>query len=283
MVSLADVTEFWNGLPAWTQLLVRLGVVVVIGVLAQWIVRSVLDRSMQRNRHMDDTARLFLVRTAGIVVWIFVAVVILGLLGVDAAALAGGLAVGGFIVGFALKDSLGNLAAGVMLLFYRPFSVGETVTIDGESGDVVALGMALTTIKAADGRIVTLPNGAILGGTIVNHTREPKRRADVLVGIGYDDDIDHAVRAIMEAVKADPRVLDDPAPGVRITDLGDNAVGLQVRPWVRTDDFWQAKADLTGTVKRALDAAGCSIPYPQRDLHIVSGGLPQDASHHHNG
>lgn len=259
------------GLPGWVHTLLQVLVVLLVGYIVDWILDRQLNRVLERNRHVDDTTRVFLVRVVDVGVWALTIVVALSVLGVDPAALAGGLAVGGFIVGFALKDTLGNLAAGVMLVFYRPFNVHDWVTIDGQQGDVQSLGMAMTTLKAADGRIVTLPNGAVLGGTIVNHTREPIRRADVLVGIDYDDDIDTAVKVILEAVGSDDRVLDDPAPGVRITDLGDNAVGLQVRPWVRTPDIWQAQADLHGTVKRALDAAGINIPYPQRDVHVHGG------------
>ncbi len=271
MVNLADVQAAWTGLPEWIQTAVQIALLLLVGVFFRAVGHGLLRRALRKSKHIDATTRGFLLRTISFAVWLAVIFVALGLLGVDTVALAGGLAVGGFIVGFALKDSLGNLAAGIMLLLYRPFNVGDNVTLDGEQGDVRSLGMALTTIKAGDGRIVTIPNGKVLGGTITNHTREPIRRADVLVGIGYDDDIDTAVRAIMDAVAADERVLEDPAPSVRIRDLGDSAVGLQVRPWVNTEDFWKARADMHGIVKRALERAGCSIPYPQQDIHIITG------------
>jgi small conductance mechanosensitive channel len=268
MVSFNDFVNLYLGLPIWGQ---RASHVIVV-LLATWLIKWVVDRYVRKllhaNRHVDDTTAGFVMRIMDLGIWALALVVALGAAGVDTAALAGGLAVGGFIVGFALKDTLGNLAAGFMLLLYRPFNVGDTVTIDGQSGDVVLLGMALTTMKAADGRIITLPNGKVLGNTILNHTREPTRRADVLVGIGYNDDIDGAVRAILEAVKQDPRVLAEPEPSVRITSLGDNAVGLQVRPWVQTADYWKAQADLHATVKQAIESSGGSIPFPQRDVHI---------------
>lgn len=257
-----------RALPTWQETTLHIALVIIgawafIKLGLKWV-----NRAMYRSRHVDDTLRMFFMNTVRMTGGILAAIVILAILGVDLAALVGGLAIGGFVIGFALKDTLGNLAAGVMLLFYRPFNVGDTVTIAGNDGEVTNLGMALTTMKVADGKIVTIPNGSVLGSAIVNHTREPIRRADVIVGIGYDDDIDAAVKAILEAVAEDPRVLKDPAPGVRITALGASSVDLQVRPWVNTDDFWQAKADLHKTVKAAVEAAGCTIPYPQQDVHL---------------
>lgn len=242
--------------------------VLAIGWAVDWVLDRKLNHALTRHRFVDDTARTFLVRTVDITVWVVTIAVALGFLGVDPAALAGGVAVGGFVVGFALKDTLGNLAAGIMLLVYRPFHVTDTVTIDGQSGDVVSLGMAMTVLKAGDGRVITMPNGKVLGGTITNHTREPMRRADVMVGIHFNDDLDLASQAILAALAEDSRVLADPAPTVRITELGNHGVGLHVRPWVATGDYWKAKADLHGTVKDALRNAGCTIPYPQQDVHV---------------
>ncbi len=250
----------------WLNTTLRVVLVLVLGWLAIRFLRPIILRTLDHGK--DATLTGFLRRVISMVSWVIVAVVALGVAGVDAAALAGGIAVGGFIIGFAVKDTLGNLAAGVTLLIYRPFDKGDTVSIAGTDGDVMDLGMAMTWIKTADARIAAIPNGSVLGGTIINHTREPKRRADVTVGISYDDDIDTTIRAILDDVAKDPRVLDDPAPGVRITALGDSSVNLQVRPWVNTDDYWQTRADLNATVKRAVEGAGCSIPYPQRDVHV---------------
>lgn len=261
---------WYAALSPWVQTLVTVVVVFFVGLIVIKTVKGIVKSNLERSPHIESTLKGFIGGLVEVVGWLLLIVVVLGVAGVDVAALVGGLAIGGFIIGFALKDTLGNLAAGVMLLFYRPFKVDETVTIDGMDGTVVRLSISLTTLKCADGRLITIPNGSVLGGAIVNHTREPLRRADVLVGIGYDDDIDTAVRAIMDALKTDARVLAEPEPGIRLTDLGDNAVGLQVRPWVKTEDYWQAKADFVGVVKRALDAAGCSIPYPQRDVHVYT-------------
>ncbi len=271
MVTFQDFTDGLAALPGWQRALLSAAVIVIVGYLFMRFGRALVRAAMVRNKHIDATLTQFVMAVISSVGWIvIIAAVLVYSAGVDLTAMLGGLAIGGFVIGFALKDTLGNLAAGVMLLFYRPFNLGDTVTISGETGDVMSLGMALTTLKVADGRIVTLPNGNVLGSSITNHTRHPMRRADVSVGISYDDDIDAAVKAILEAVGQDARVLADPAPSVRIAALGASSVDLMVRPWVNTGDFWQAKADLHATVKRAVEAAGCTIPYPQQDVHIIS-------------
>ncbi len=268
MTVLSDLVAGFQSLPNWSQRTVLVALTLVAGYLFLKIVVKTVDRALQREERIDATLRSFLDTIVDVVGWALVIVLTLGVAGVNVGAMLGGLAIGGFIIGFALKDTLGNLAAGVMLLFYRPFNINDTITVAGQDGDVVDLGLALTTLKAADGRIITLPNGNVLGGTIINHTRNERRRADVAVGIGYDDDIGAATRSILEAVANDSRVLKDPAPSVRITGLGASSVDLQVRPWVQTSDFWQTKADLHATVKAAVEAAGCSIPYPQTDVHL---------------
>lgn len=268
MALVTDLQSGFQALPDWQQRVVLVALTLLIGFLAIRVVIRTVDRSLRRVPRIDETLREFLDRLVDVVAWALLTVVVLGVAGVNVGALLGGLAIGGFVLGFALKDTLGNLAAGVMLLFYRPFNVGDVITLNGQDGEVASLGMALTTLNAADGRLITVPNGSALGGVIINHTRAPRRRVDVVVGIAYDDDIDAATRSILGALEADPRVLADPAPSVWISGLGASSVDLQVRPWVRTADLWPATADMKGVVKRAVEDAGCTIPFPQRDVHV---------------
>ena len=269
-------TRLIEAVQGWDPLVQKLAMALVVlvgGYVLMRLAVALITEAVKRNPKVDRTLAHFVkavLKTGG---WLVLGVVVLGVLGVNVAALMGGLAVGGFIVGFALKDTLGNLAAGAMLLFYRPFDIGDTVSIASSEGEVVSLGMSLTVLRAADGRLISIPNGTILDDAIVNHTRAPTRRADVKVGIGYKDDIDAAVRSILKALADDPRVLRDPEAGVRITSLGESSVDLQVRPWVKTEDYWQAQADFHAVVKRAVEAAGCSIPFPQRDLHVFEAKL----------
>lgn len=272
-------TNAFFALPEWGQRLILVALVLVLGWFTIAMARVWAQRALGRMQRLDETVRQFFLTVLVACGWVVVIVVALGVLGVDSAALLGGLAIGGFIVGFALKDVLGNFASGVMLLFYRPFRVGEVAEVGGHTGIVADIGLSLTTIRAADGRLITIPNAAVISGTIVNHTREPKRRADVDVGVAYGDNLDVAIAAIMDAVKGHPKVLPDPALDVRIMGLGDNSVNLQVRPWVQTADLWAVQAELHAVVKRAVEGAGCSIPFPQRDVHVYeSSSTPPPGS-----
>lgn len=235
------------------------------------IVRGYLLHRVQNLKHVDDTLDVFLSRVVQALGWVLIVIAVLLGVGVPASALGGLVAAGGFVVGFAMKDTLGNMAAGAVLLMNRPYNVGESVRIKGEDGVVEALGVSMTTLRTWDGRMVMVPNGTVLGDAILNHTRNPTRRVEVAVGIGYDDDVDKALRAAMEAVNGHPEVRSDPAPMVLVSGLGESSVDLKVRAWVDTPDFGRMGSELTAKVKRAIEGSGCSIPFPQRDLHIVSG------------
>ncbi len=272
--------DWYVGQPGWVQDIVVAAFVVVVGAIVIGILHTWIDVALKRSRRVEETVRRFLLTIFQIAAWIFVGVAVLYVFGVSATALAGLLAAAGFILGFAVKDSLGNIAAGVTLLLYRPFYVDDVVTIGDATGKVMDLGLAMTTVRLKDARLASLTNGEVLSSVIINHTREPTRMADVDVGIGYDDDIQKAIKAILDALEADPRVLADPKPDVRITALGDNSVNLNVRPWVKTGDVFVAKADFHRVVKQALDDAGCSIPYPQRDVHMIPVNGEGDGAPH---
>lgn len=261
--------ETYRDLPGWTQTALHVAIVLAAGYLLLRFLRARFDAALRRPSHIDPTARLFLVRVAYGAGWIVLAAAALAVAGVDITALLGGLAIGGFIVGFALKDTLGNLAAGLLLLLNRPFNVGEVVRIDGEMGVVRELGMALTTVELFDGRIMTTPNGKVLGESVINYSRNPTRRADVKVGIAYDDDADSATRAILAALARDRKVLQDPAPQVVVTALADSSVELEVRAWAKNEDFGHVMNGLRPLVKKAVEGAGCSIPFPQREIRVI--------------
>lgn len=263
------VFDWYARQPGWAQNVVQALIVIVVGAILIGLLHTWIGAALKRSRRVEETVRRFLLTIFQISAWIFVGVAVLYVFGVSATALAGLLAAAGFILGFAVKDSLGNIAAGVTLLLYRPFYVDDVVTIGDATGKVIDLGLAMTTVRLKDARLASLTNGEVLSSVIINHTREPTRMADVDVGISYDDDIQTAIKAILDALEADPRVLPDPKPDVRITALADNSVNLNVRPWVKTADIWVAKADFHRVVKKALEDAGCSIPYPQRDVHMT--------------
>lgn len=273
----------------WFDSLHPLVQTVVVGVFTFAVVYVIVKvattgiaAGMKRSKRMDETLRVFLASVLGILGWIVVVMATLIGFGVSPAAVAGLLAAGAFIIGFALKDTLGNLAAGVVILMNKPYRVGEAVQLKGHDGTVIRLGVAMTELKTWDGRHVAVPNGAVLTDAILNWTRNPTRRLDIRVGVSYEDDLDVAVRAVRAAMEDHPNVLKDPAPFIMIEGLGDSSVDIVARPWVELANIGTGISELHQAVKEAVEAAGCTIPFPQRDIHVVpmagaaNGGGPSD-------
>lgn len=181
-----------------------------------------------------------------------------------------GLGVAGFIVGFALQDTLGNFAAGAMILIYRPFDVDDIVEVPGAFGTVKKMNLVSTTITTLDNQTLVIPNSKIWGDVIKNVTAQNIRRVDLEFGIGYDDDIEHAERILTDIVLAHEKVLNDPKPNVKLHTLGDSSVNFIVRPWTETDDYWDVYWDIMREVKLRFDREGISIPFPQRDVHLYN-------------
>lgn len=178
----------------------------------------------------------------------------------------------GLAVGLALKDSLSNIAAGVMLVTLRPFRVGDTVTVAGQTGTVREVRIFQTALEGGDKQVVTIPNNLITAAAIINLTAQPTRRVELVIGIGYGDDIRLARQVALEAMQADARVLKDPAADVVVYELGDNAVNLGIRCFVKTPDWFAVKSSLLEQIKHGFDSAGVSIPYPQQDMHLYLHG-----------
>jgi small conductance mechanosensitive channel len=174
----------------------------------------------------------------------------------------------GFVVAFALQDTLGSFASGIMILLYRPFDVGDLVDLAGVTGKVAKLNLVSVTIKTLDNKIVIIPNNAVWGNVITNATGSKERRVDMVFGIGYSDDMEKAQTLIENILETHPLVLKDPEPVVRVHELGDSSVNFVCRPWSKTDDYWTVYWDVTRGVKEAFDANDVSIPFPQRDVHL---------------
>ena len=173
-----------------------------------------------------------------------------------------------FVVGFALQSTLGNFAAGVMILMYRPYDVGDFVEVVGAAGKVAKMSLLSTTLHTHDNQIVVIPNGSILGGVITNKTAQTQRRVDMTFGIGYDDDIAKAEAILVDIVSNHPKVLESPAVTIKLHELADSSVNFIVRPWSKTEDYWDVYWDVTRAVKERFDADGISIPFPQTDVHV---------------
>jgi small conductance mechanosensitive channel len=217
---------------------------------------------------LSQLLRKMFVSAAGNAVWAVGILVVLSQLGFALGPILAGLGIMGFIVGFALQETLGNFAAGMMILIYRPFDVGDMIEAATVFGKVHAMNMVSTTILTIDNQTLVVPNGKIWGNVIKNVTHQQTRRVDMTFGISYGDDIPHTEKTLMEIVKAHDKVLDDPEPMVKLHTLGESSVDFIVRPWCKTDDYWDVYWDVTREVKMRFDREGIRIPFPQRDVHL---------------
>lgn len=260
------------GLNLLLALLILLGGIWLAARLANFS-----QRAMQRAQ-VDVTLSGFLRKVIyGVLVAVLI-VMALTTAGVSAAPLVAALGTAGLAIGLALQGSLSNLAWGVLLIIFRPFRVGDYVTAGGLEGTVESINLMHTLIVLPDNREAIVPNGKVGSDAILNFNRRGTRRFELQVGIGYKDDIGAAMAEIKRLFDADTRILIDPAPGIWTVELGDSRVELVVRGWVRSEDVWQTKADLLRAIKEHCDAAGISMPLPQRELTIVGGKLPVSAS-----
>jgi small conductance mechanosensitive channel len=241
--------------------------ILIIGRIAVGMIVSLIRRLMLRGK-VDETLVGFISNIVRVLLLAFVFIAALNNLGVQTTSLIAILGAAGLAIGLALQGSLANFASGVMLIVFRPFTKGEYVEAGGTSGSVEEIRIFNTVLKTPDNKVVVVPNGNIIGGNITNYSREETRRLDMVVGVGYNDDLKQVKAVLTELVKADPRILEDPAPTIAVLELGDNSVNLAVRPWVKTADYWGVHFDLTEKIKITFDERGISIPYPQRDVHM---------------
>jgi len=234
--------------------------------IAKRLVRKAVTAS---KLNLSQLLRNQIVFFTGKVVMFLGLLVALSQLGIQLGPVLAGLGIAGFIVGFALQDTLSNFAAGMMILIYRPYDVGDAVEAGGVMGTVKAMNLVSTTITTWDNQKLVVPNSKIWGDVIRNITAEPQRRVDMTFGIAYADDVDHAERVLWDIVKSNQLVLADPEPVIRLHTLGESSVDFIVRPWARTGDYWTVYWDITRAVKKRFDEEGISIPFPQRDVHLI--------------
>jgi len=235
--------------------------------LTRRVVRSATQRSTVQ---MSELLSHILVSTSGGTVMALGILMALSQVGISLAPMLAGLGVAGFIVGFALQDSLGNFAAGAMILIYRPFDVDDFVEVTGASGLVKKMNLSSTTIVTFDNQTLVVPNSKIWGDVIKNVTAQTERRVDLEFGIGYGDDIDLAERVLHEIVADHEKILSEPKPIIKLHTLGDSSVNFAVRPWTKTENYWTVYWDLMREVKVRFDREGISIPFPQRDVHLYT-------------
>ncbi len=259
-----------NG-PQWAFKLVVFVLILMVFAMLANIVKRVVSRALASSRvHASKLLQDLLVSFAGKAIFLIGILIALAQLGIKIGPVLAGLGIVGFIVGFALQETLSNFAAGVMILIYRPFDVGDAVEAGGISGKVKQMNLVSTTITTFDNQRVIVPNRKIWGDVIRNINAENIRRVDMVFGIGYDDDPDLAERILHEIVDHHELALDDPPPVIRLHTLGESSVDFIVRPWVKSADYWEAYWHITRAVKKRFDEEGISIPFPQQDMHIYT-------------
>ena len=235
--------------------------------------KRVVERSCE-NSSLDVSVLLknILISGSGGTVMVMGVLIALSQIGISLGPMLAGLGVAGFVIGFALQDTLGNFAAGAMILIYRPYDVDDFVEVTGASGLVKKMNLVSTTITTFDNQTLVVPNSKIWGDVIKNVTAQKVRRVDLEFGIGYSDDVEHAERVLQDIVASHEMVLTKPETMIKLHSLGDSSVNFVVRPWTKTEDYWDVYWDITREVKLRFDKEGISIPFPQRDVHLYSEG-----------
>ncbi len=242
----------------------------VIYIIGRWVARIITRSSVKlmNARNVDATLVAFLSNLLFATLLTAVILAALDTLGLPITSLLAVVGAAGLAVGLAMKDSLGNFAAGVMLVLFRPFTKGDFVEVAGVSGTVQEVRIFNTVLTTPDNKQVILPNGQVTADPITNYNAHDTRRVDMMFGVGYDDNLKTAREVLTRICTSHPLVLEEPAIKIFVHSLGDNSVNFAVRPWCKTADYWTVWGDLLEQGKEELEAAGCSIPYPQRDVHI---------------
>ena len=250
------------------QLFVFALILLIARALAK-LTRKVVSKTVaSKNLKMSHLMQDFFISMSGKGVWIIGIMVGLSQIGLNLAPILTGFGIAGVIIGFALQDTLSNFAAGMMLLIYRPFDVGDFVYAGGVDGKVSHMSLVNTTIRTFDNQIIIVPNSKIWGDVIKNVTHERIRRVDMVFGIGYADDLLKAEEVLNDILTSHPSVLRSPEPNIKVHTLNTSSVDFIVRPWVKTDDYWDVYWDVTKEVKLRFDREGISIPFPQQDVHL---------------
>jgi len=242
-------------------------VILVIGYFVAKGVRSLLRRLLQKNR-VDETLVSFIVSVSYVLIMAFVIIAALGKLGVHTASFVAVLGAAGLAIGLALQGSLANFAAGVLMIIFKPFKVGDFIEAGGTLGVVEQIGIFTTELRSPDNKKIIIPNAKVTADNISNYSAKDQRRVDIVAGVSYSDDLDK-VRTVLERILSeDNRVLQEPAPTISVLELADSSVNFAVRPWVKTADYWDVFFAMQEKIKKVFDAEGITIPFPQQDVHV---------------
>ncbi len=243
---------------------------ILIFIIGKWAVRKItgVTKALMYKAKIDETLVEFAESLIYFVLLLMVVLASLNALGINTTSFLAVFGAASLAIGLALQGSLANVGAAVLIIIFRPFKVGDFVEAGGATGTVEDVNLFSTIIAPLDNRTIIVPNAAIVGGNIINYSMKPQRRVDHVFGIGYDDDLKLAKDTLMEIMMNDDRVLQDPAPFVAVSELGDNSVNFTTRAWVETADYWDAYFEMIEKVKLTFDEKGISFPYPQMDVHM---------------
>ncbi|MBW1982927.1 MAG: mechanosensitive ion channel [Deltaproteobacteria bacterium] len=249
---------------------IRILAAIIILVVGRWIAKALknfVERMMTRS-NVDATLISFIGNLTYVALLTFVVIAAINQLGVQTTSFIAVIGAAGLAIGLALQGSLANFAAGVLMILFRPLKAGDYVEAAGVAGVVAEIQIFTTQLTTPDNKTIIVPNAKLMGDNIINYSAKDTRRVDMVIGVGYGDDL-KKVRQVLQGILAqDERVLKDPAPTIAVSELADSSVNFVVRPWVKTADYWNVYFDTTETVKRRFDEEGISIPFPQRDIHL---------------
>jgi small conductance mechanosensitive channel len=243
---------------------------IAVLIIGRWIAKVLANftKKVMNKKEVDPTITSFVVNMTYIALLAFVVLAALGQLGVQTTSFIAVIGAAGLAIGLALQGSLSNFAAGFLMIIFRPFKVGDYIEGAGVAGTVEEIHIFTTQLVTPDNKTIIVPNAKMTGDNITNYSAKGTRRVELVFGIGYGDDIDHARQVIEGVISQDDRVLEDPAPAVVVSELADSSVNFKVRVWTIADDYWGFYFDTTEKVKKQFDAEGISIPFPQRDVHM---------------
>lgn len=271
----------WNSIVAFlkdngidSQTVVAFGKNIVIALLIFYVGRMAVGlvvralRKLMQRQEVDKTLETFVCNLVRMALLIVVIIAAISALGIETTSFIAIFGAAGLAIGLALQGSLSNFAAGVLIVLFRPYKVGDYIEGAGISGSVEQVQILTTVLKTPDNKEVIVPNSQIMNSIITNYSANDTRRVDMVVGVSYKDDLDKVRKTLEELVAADDRILEEPACLIAVSALADSSVNFVVRPWARTDDFWGVKFDLTEAIKRRFDQEGISFPFPQQDVHL---------------
>jgi len=248
----------------------QLVLAIVVLVVGFWIIKRVIglmDRALTK-KDVEPTLKSFLDSLLSVILKALLLISVASMVGIQTTSFIAVLGAAGLAIGLALQGSLSNFAGGVLLLLFKPYKIGDVIETQGHTGTVNSIQIFTTVLKTPDNKTIIIPNGPVANGSIVNYSTEATRRCDMVFGIGYDDDIDKAKGILQGLIDADSRVLKDPAYALLLSELADSSVNFTLRLWVNAADYWGVYFDMQESVKKAFDAQGVSIPYPQQDVHM---------------